>query len=80
MNFKKPITNLDQSKEFLTEFHQEYPGVHPEDDMTQVVDLTDKKYLRTFTDEQVLDLDHRLSEVYFRMEDPCYWILNNLWK
>ena len=76
MNYKKPITTVKQSKNFLKEFCKQYPAVHPEDDMSTVVNTKD--HSRTFTDEQVEDIHARLDEIYSMIDDPCLYIIEEL--
>ena len=73
MYYKEPITTTKQAKNFLKEFYKEYPIVHPEDDMSNIVNTKDNS--RTFTDEQVEDIHTRFDEVYSIIEDPCLYII-----
>jgi len=72
--YKKIITTEKESKNFLKKFYEEYPDVHPEDDMSNIVKTKDGS--RTFTDEQVIDIHARLDEVYMYLEDPCAYIVD----
>ena len=71
--FKTKITNITESKTFLDKLQSAYPMLHPEEDMTQIINT--KSRARTFTDEQASDLHDRYDEVYSFLDDPCEYIL-----
>tara|TARA_B110000902_G_scaffold237062_1_gene283766 strand:+ start:313 stop:549 length:237 start_codon:yes stop_codon:yes gene_type:complete len=74
--YKEIITTEIEAKNFLKKFYKEYPSVHPEDDMSLIVNTKD--HSRTFIDEQVVDIHSRLDEIYSILEDPCAYIVDEL--
>ena len=74
--YNKTIKTEKEAKAFLKDFYEVYPNVHPEDDMSQIVNTKDNS--RTFTDEQVIDIHERVDEIYCLLEDPCEYIIDEL--
>ena len=76
--FKKVITNVEESHLFLDQLQRDYPMLHTEDDMNNIIENSTGE--RTFTEEQSEDLHDRYDEVYIYLDDPCEYILeiNNL--
>ena len=71
--FKKVITNVEESHLFLDRLQSDYPMLHPEDDMNNIIENSTGE--RTFTEEQAEDLHNRYDEVYEYLDDPCEYIL-----
>ncbi len=74
--YNKTIKTEKEAKKFLKKFYEVYPNVHPEDEMSQIVNAKD--HSRTFTDEQVIEIHERIDEIYSLLSDPCGYIINEL--
>jgi hypothetical protein len=71
MTYSTPITSEDQAHEFFRQLQQEGKLFHPEDDP----EALDKVI---FTQEEAVQIRHRLHEITRLDSDPCAWILENL--
>ena len=72
--FTTPITTEDDAKNFIDSLHKDEILFHPEDD---AYDIIDRDGTRLFTDEEALELNNRLDEVYQYMKDPCEYIIQH---
>jgi hypothetical protein len=77
-HFKKSITNKEESKEFLIFLNETDQLFHPEEDPRDIIKNSTGEKL--FTEEQSVDLEIRLDEVYEYLEDPCEYILKEFYK
>lgn len=64
MDFKKPITNLDEAKAWLKELYEAGKDFHLEDDPRDICDMSSEGHERVFTDEEAEDVDKRRHELY----------------
>ena len=74
--YNKTIKTEKEAKAFLKEFWTIYPNVHPEDEMSQIVNTKD--HSKTFTNKQVINIHERVDEIYCLLEDPCAYIIDEL--
>ena len=75
MTFKNKITTIQESKDFLTQLNQTDQLFHPEEDPRNII--SNNKPL--FSEEQSVDLELRLDEIFEYLEDPCQYILDNFY-
>jgi|TARA_R110000822_G_scaffold92610_1_gene213535 hypothetical protein len=73
--FKKEVTSTKQAELFIDQLAADDLLYHPETYAKEVVDMRYGK--RLFTDEEAIELDIRMDECYYYMDDPCAYILDN---
>jgi hypothetical protein len=76
--FKKTITSKRESEDFLTFLNTTDQLFHPEEDPRNIIINSTGELL--FNEEQSVDLENRLDEIYEYLEDPCEYILTNFYK
>ena len=74
--FKQPITDYDQAAKFLLQLNADNLIFHPEDDPATIIDLQGN-YI--FTSIEAEAINDRMEEVWLYMEDPCEFILNEIY-
>jgi hypothetical protein len=79
--FKNKITSEQESKLFFHRLDKHHLMFHPEDDPSQIVALNDNnEHEELFTEEQCIDLRLRIDEIFEYMNDPCLYIVENIYK
>ena len=78
MTFTNQIKSTQKAKDFLTYLNDTDQLFHPEDNPRDIISNTTKK--RLFNESQCLDLDQRIEEVFFYLDDPCQFILDEFYK
>ena len=74
-DFAKKINSAQDSKDFLTFLNDSDQLFHPEDNPREIIKNTTG--LRLFTEEQCVNIENRLNEVFEYLDDPCEYILDN---
>ena len=74
--FKSKIESYDDMTMFFDHLFKDDLLYHPEDNPYTILDEDDK---RLFTNEECVYLEQRIKDCYWVCEDPCEYILTNLY-
>jgi len=80
--FKLPITSVDSAKKFYLQLANDDLLFHPEDDPRDVCDagaIHSDSFVPTFTEEEAEQLEKRVEETYEYLNDPCEYILTEIY-
>ena len=72
-NFTKKINSIQDAQAFLTFLNDTDQMFHLEEDPREIIKNTTKQ--RLFTEEQCVNLENRLDEVFDYLDDPCEYAM-----
>ena len=79
--FNKPIGSKEQVEDFLNKLHSDDLLFHPEDNPKDIIIKdADGKFVELFNKEECKLLDQRLKEVWEHYDDPCEYIMDNIYQ
>jgi hypothetical protein len=85
--FKTKIVNKAGAEWFLTRLHADGLLFHPEDRAEDIITCCPcpseggpDVYVPTFTPEEAKQLNDRMEEVYEVLDDPCQYILDEVYE